>query len=100
VETLFKQIQDCAEYSEAGGVLIGHPQQINVGYAKIFTTGHFMIACHRLNETPATEKTWTPFKSHISAAHHQHKKMQGESASKAGYYSANVDVTQNEDQMA
>jgi hypothetical protein len=24
VETLFKQIQDCADYSEAGGVLIGH----------------------------------------------------------------------------
>jgi hypothetical protein len=31
VETLFKQIQDCADYSEAGGVLIGHPQQINFG---------------------------------------------------------------------
>jgi hypothetical protein len=26
VESLFKQIQDCADYSEAGGVLIGHPQ--------------------------------------------------------------------------
>jgi hypothetical protein len=38
VETLFKQIQDCADYSEAGGVLIGHPQQINVWYAKIFAT--------------------------------------------------------------
>jgi hypothetical protein len=25
VETLFKQIQDCADYSESGGVLIGHP---------------------------------------------------------------------------
>jgi hypothetical protein len=25
VETLFKQILDCADYSEAGGVLIGHP---------------------------------------------------------------------------
>jgi hypothetical protein len=25
VENLFKQIQDCADYSEAGGVLIGHP---------------------------------------------------------------------------
>jgi hypothetical protein len=24
VETLFKHIQDCADYSEAGGVLIGH----------------------------------------------------------------------------
>jgi hypothetical protein len=30
VESLFKQIQDCADYSEAGGVLLGHPQQINV----------------------------------------------------------------------
>jgi hypothetical protein len=34
VETLFKQIQDCAEYLEAGGVPIGPSQQINVGYAK------------------------------------------------------------------
>jgi hypothetical protein len=34
VESLFKQIQYCADYSEAGGVLIGHPKQINFGYAK------------------------------------------------------------------
>jgi hypothetical protein len=34
VESLFKQIQYCANYSEAGGVLIGHPRQINVGYQK------------------------------------------------------------------
>jgi hypothetical protein len=47
VESLFKQIQDCADYSEAGGVLIGHPQQINVGYAKIFATDNFMSACRR-----------------------------------------------------
>jgi hypothetical protein len=44
VETFFKQIQDCTDYSEAGGVLIGHPRQINVGYAKVFATGHFMSA--------------------------------------------------------
>jgi hypothetical protein len=25
VESLFKHIQDCADYSEAGGVRIGHP---------------------------------------------------------------------------
>jgi hypothetical protein len=55
-ETLFKQIQDRADYSEAGGVLIGHPQQINGGYAKIFATGHFMIACRRWNEKPSAEK--------------------------------------------
>jgi hypothetical protein len=34
VESLIKHIQDCANYYEAGGFLIGHPQQINVGYAK------------------------------------------------------------------
>jgi hypothetical protein len=55
-ESLFKQIQDCADYSEAGGILIGHPQQINVGYAKIFVTGHFMSACGRWNENPTLEK--------------------------------------------
>jgi hypothetical protein len=50
VESLFKKIQYCADYSEAGGVLIGHRQQINGGYAKIFATGHFMSACRRWNE--------------------------------------------------
>jgi hypothetical protein len=100
VESLFKQIQDCADYSEAGGVLIGHPQQINVGYAKIFATGHFMSACLQWNEKHTIEKTWTQFKSHFAAAHRQHKQMQEESAATAGYQSANTAVTHNEDQMA
>jgi hypothetical protein len=76
VESLFKQIQDCADYSEAGGVLICHPQQINVGYTKIFATGNFMSACHLWNEKHTIEKTWTQFKSHFAAAHCQHKQMQ------------------------
>jgi hypothetical protein len=84
VETIFKHIQDCADYSEAGGVLIGHPQHINIGYAKIFATGHFMSACRRWNEKPTAEKTWAQFKSHFAAAHRQHKQMQGESAATAG----------------
>jgi hypothetical protein len=100
VESLFKQIQDCADYSEAGGVLIGHPQQINIGYAKIFATGHFMSACRRWNENQTIGKTWTQFKSHFAAAHRQHKQMQGESAATAGYHSENAAVTHNEDQMA
>jgi hypothetical protein len=78
VETLFRQIQDCADYSEAGGVPIGPSKQINVGYAKIFATGHFMSACRHWNEKPAAQKTWTHFKSHFAAAHRQHKQMQGQ----------------------
>jgi hypothetical protein len=100
VESLFKQIQDCVDYSEAGGVLIGHPQQINIGYAKIFATGHFMSACRRWNEKHLIEKTWTQFKSHFAAAHRQHKQMQGESAATAGYQSDNAAVGQTEDQLA
>jgi hypothetical protein len=100
VESLFKQIQDCADYSEAGGVLIGHPQQINVGYAKIFATGHFMSACRRWNEKHAIEKTWTQFKSHVAAANRQQEQIQGESAATAGYHSENAAVIHNEDQMA
>jgi hypothetical protein len=99
VESLFKQIQDCADYSEAGGVLIGHPQQINVGYARIFATGHFMSACCWWNEKHAIEKTLTQFKPHFAAARRQHKQMQGESAATAGYHSANAAVSHNEDQM-
>jgi hypothetical protein len=94
VESLFKQIQDCADYSEAGGVLIGHPQQINVGYTKIFATGHFMSACFRWNEKPLADKTWAHFKAHFSTAHRQHKQMQGESAATDGYHSANAAVGQ------
>jgi hypothetical protein len=100
VESLFKKIQDCADYSEAGGVLTGHPQQINVGYAKIFPTGHFMSAFRRWNEKPNGDKTWAQFKAHFSAAHCQHKQIQGESAATSGYHSANAAVGQTEDKMA
>jgi hypothetical protein len=56
VDTLFKQIQDWVDYLEIGGVPIGLSQKINVGYVKIFATGHFMSACHRWNEKPAAEQ--------------------------------------------
>jgi hypothetical protein len=99
VESLFKQIQCCADYSEAGDVLIGHPHQIIVGYVKIFATGHFMSACRRWNEKPLAEKTWAQSKSHFSSAHRHHKQIQGESSAIAGYHSANAAVGQTEDQM-
>jgi hypothetical protein len=96
VESLFKQIKDCANYSEAGCVLIGHPHQINVRYAKIFATGHFMRACRRWNEKPLAGKTWAHFKAHFSAAHRQHNQIQGESAATAGYHSTNAAVGKTE----
>jgi hypothetical protein len=71
-----------------------------VGYDKIFANGHFISACHRWNEKPNIEKTWSQFKTHFYAAHCQHKQMQGESAATSGYNAANASVVQTEDQMA
>jgi hypothetical protein len=56
VETLFKQIQYCADYSEAGSVPIGPSQQINIGYANIFATWNFMSACRRWSENQPLTK--------------------------------------------
>jgi hypothetical protein len=100
VESLFKQIQDCTDYSEAGGFPIGPSQQINVGYAKIFATGQLMSACRRWNEKTAAKKTWSHFKSHFASAHRQHKQMKGETAAHAGLHSANAAMVQTEDHMA
>jgi hypothetical protein len=100
IESLFKQIKDCAYNSEAGGVLIGHPQKINLGYAKIFATGHFMSACRRWNEKPLADKTWAQLKAHFSAARRQHKQVQGESAATAEYHSASAAAVQTEYQMS
>jgi hypothetical protein len=59
-----------------------------------------MSACRRWNEKHLIEKTWKQFKSHFSAAHHQHKQIQGESAATDGYHSANAAVGHTEDHMA
>jgi hypothetical protein len=90
VESLFKKIQDCADYSEAGGVLIGHPQKINMGYTTICASGYFMSDRRRWNELLLAEKTWAQFKFHFAAYHRQHKQMQGEYAATAGYHSFNA----------
>jgi hypothetical protein len=51
-----------------------------------------MSACRGWNEKTLAEKTWAHFKAHFSAAHRQHKQMQGESAATSGYHSTNADV--------
>jgi hypothetical protein len=47
VETLSKQIQDCVDFAEAGGVAIGATQKLSSTYSKIFKSGNFKSVCHR-----------------------------------------------------
>jgi hypothetical protein len=90
VETLFKQIQDCVDYAEAGGITIGESQKLSTAYTKVFATGIFHSACRRWNEKDALTKTWSNFKVHFATAYRQHKQMQGESATTSGYANAAV----------
>jgi hypothetical protein len=83
-----------------GASLSDTPSKSTLDMEKIFATGHFMSACRRWNEKPLADKTWAQFKAHFSAAHCQHKQIQGESSATAGYHSANAAVGQTEYQMA
>jgi hypothetical protein len=56
VETLFKQIQDCADYSETGGKNRSVAADQRWACKKMFATGHFVSACLHWNEKPAADK--------------------------------------------
>jgi hypothetical protein len=77
VETLFKQIQDCVDFAEAGGVTIGAAQKLSSAYSKIFKSGKFNSACRRWDEKVEADKTWNNLKINFTAAYRQHRQMQG-----------------------
>jgi hypothetical protein len=70
IETLFKQIQDFVDFSQAGGVTIGAAQQINVAYTKVSGTSIIMSACRRWNEKEDADRTWNNFKTHFAALYY------------------------------
>jgi hypothetical protein len=92
VETLFKQIQECVEFAEAGGVAIGAAQKLSSAYSKIFKSGKFNSACRRWDVKLEGDKTWNNFKIHFASAYRQHRKMQGEAIGAQAF--ANSAVTQ------
>jgi hypothetical protein len=98
VETLFKQIQDCVDYAEAGGITIVEAHKLSTAYTKVFATGIFHSACRRLNERDADIKTWNNSKVHFSTAYCQHKHIKGESDATSGY--ANAAVAQPDEDLA
>jgi hypothetical protein len=99
VETLLKQIQDCVDFAEAGGVAIGAAQKLSSAYSKIFKSGKFNSACRRWDEKLEGYKTWNNFKIQFAAAYRQHRQIQGETIGAQAF--ANSAVTQaSEDDLA
>ena len=68
-ETLFKQIHDCVEFSEAGGITIGEAQNLTTAYTKILTTRIFSGTCRRWDEKVELDKTWDNFKIFFSVSY-------------------------------
>jgi hypothetical protein len=99
VETLFKQIQDCVDFAETGGVAIGAAQKLPSAYSKIFKSGKFNSACCRWDEKLEADKTWNNFNIMFALAYRQHRQMQGETVGAQGF--ANAAVTQaSQDDLA
>jgi hypothetical protein len=98
VETLFKQIQDCVDYAEKGGIHIGEAHKLITAYTKVFSTDIFHSTHCRWNERAAPDKAWDNFKIHFTTVYHQHNHMQGQSAINSGC--ANADVSQPEDDLS
>jgi hypothetical protein len=99
VETLCKQIQDCVDFSEAGGVAIGAAKKLSSAYSKIFKSGKFNSFCCRWDEKLGGEITWNNLKIHFAAAYRQHRQMQGETSGAQAF--ANAAVTQaSEDDLS
>jgi hypothetical protein len=97
VETLFKQIQDCVDFAEAGGVSIGAAKKLSSAYSKVFKSGKFNSVFCRWDEKLEADKTWNNFKIHVAAAYSQHIQMQGETVGGRGYANAAVTQTGEED---
>jgi hypothetical protein len=100
VESMFKQIQDCAVYSEAGGRPIWAPATNQRSVCNNICNRSLHERMSPVEQETCHQKMWTYFKSHFAAAHRQHKQMQGESAVTADYHSVKTAVIHNEDQMA
>jgi hypothetical protein len=90
VEKVFKQIQECVDYAEAGGITISEAQKLTTAYTKVFPTGNFHSACRCWNERNTQDKTWNNFKIHFGMAYHQHKQLQSETSAASGYANAAV----------
>jgi hypothetical protein len=97
VEILFKQIQDCVDFADAGGVAIGAAQKLSSAYSKKIKSGKFNIACRRWDEKLEADKTWNNFKINLAAAYRQHRQMQGETVEAQLFSNAAVAQTSEDD---
>jgi hypothetical protein len=88
IKTLFQQIKDGIELTDAAGAPYTPSQIVAIAYMLIFDTGMFPEACREGRRRQAAEQTIANFKIDFTVAHQEYRDTQTTS-NQAGYHSAN-----------
>jgi hypothetical protein len=98
VKSIFKQIQDFADYSEAGGVISGHPQKIIVGCANKTQLGTSLAPVSGGTKSPTLRKLGHNLRL-TSPLHTGSTRTCKMNMQTSGYHAEKADLGQTEDQM-
>jgi 6-pyruvoyl-tetrahydropterin synthase len=65
IGTVFNQVEDLVDYSEAAGILYTCNQSIGITYVILNKSGRYCQDIRDWNHLPENEKTWLGFKAHF-----------------------------------
>jgi hypothetical protein len=89
IETLFKQIEDCVRYANAGMQPYMEAQYVNIAFLLILNTGAIPDACRYWQRCTQVNQTWAVFRRKFARAQREQHSISN-TASSAGYHTANV----------
>jgi hypothetical protein len=89
IETLFKQIEDCVLYANAGMQPYMEAQYVNIAFLLILNTGAIPDACREWQHHTPVNQTWADFRREFLRAHWE-QRIISSTASGAGYHTDNV----------
>jgi len=91
ITTLFKQIEDCVAYAEAGNAPFTAAQIIRKAYLLILKTGSYPEDCRQWMLRPSIEHTWLIYKAHFTLAYQTLRETQQITRS-SGFHNANAAI--------
>jgi flagellar basal body rod protein FlgC len=83
-ETVINRVNQCIAYAAYAGNLSSPRQILSKVFHVVFQTGLFHITCREWKRLPATQKTYTNFKTHIVLAQQDNRNEQ-RTSKEAGY---------------
>jgi uncharacterized coiled-coil protein SlyX len=93
VDTVFKKIDDYADYAELGNISLTQPQKIQKAYLLIHRTNRFPTAITEWNRRTARERqSWETFKEHFRQAYNEFQAVSNLSLEEAQEQTRNANL--------